>query len=936
MAKSSIDQLIICNPYIEPTHHWFYDHSKLGFIKKEGRRRAGYMVAPKSQDGYGEYKELLLAQEIRLRVAKWREAGYPGVTSITKTLLDYWNDRQFGSDDLRPYFFCQKEAIETLIWLTEAAATEKVGIDIPSDGGGFTRWCTKMATGTGKTIVMSMIIAWNFANKVRYKQDTRFSKNVLIVTPNLTVKERLNVLDPTNEENYYDMFNILPDSLRSTLNEGKLKIVNWHMLAWDSQEALDNKKIKSVDQRRKTAISDAVYRKSVLGDLAKAEDLIVINDEAHHAWRVPPKGKAPGKSAEEIKEATVWVAGLDRLNTSAKSKKGILRCFDLSATPFAPTGGKSGEDTLFEWIVSDFNLYDAIESGLVKTPRVVVRSDDKTLSEGLKSKLFHLYSDPDVYQSLKLKDEKAPLPALLTNAYLLLGQDWLNTYQQWKKNGSQVPPVMISVTNTTETAARIKNAFIEKAIPITELGEEKYLIQIDSKIMNDTQALQANDDNGDEDDDKGSKKSKESKLRDKVNTTGKVGKPGQHLRNIVSVAMLSEGWDASNVTQIMGLRAFSSQLLCEQVIGRGLRRMDYDVDPKTMLLKPDYVNVFGIPFSFLPFEGDGTSADGAQPTKTSILIMPDDNKIEHKIIFPNIKQIQIVIKNKLHIDWQKLAPLPINTTTFISTAHLEGIIEGKPSYKDYTSIELSSIIKNFRLQTIIFNALRSLKNRLITKDWRDAEHIFLLQLLELVEKFINSDKLEIHDADFKRGTDKWKALIMLNMGNIIEHLKTFINITQGQAFEIIYNDPKNIYRSTSDLQTWHTSKKVINLSKTHINFIPIDSKLEAIEAEILENSSLVESFVKNDHLHFAIWYTWEGQSRRYYPDFLVKLTNGRMLVLETKGVDDEQNRIKRKALQEWIIAVNANHKDQDWYEAISFKPEDLPGILESVYKLTRQ
>jgi type III restriction enzyme len=180
-------------------------------------------------------------------------------------------------------------------------------------------------------------------------------------------------------------------------------------------------------------------------------------------------------------------------------------------------------------------------------------------------------------------------------------------------------------------------------------------------------------------------------------------------------------------------------------------------------------------------------------------------------------------------------------------------------------------------------------------------------------------------------SDKWKALIMLNMGNIIEHLKTFINITQGEAYEIIYNDPKRIFRSTSDLQTWHTSKEVINLTKTHINFIPVDSKMEAIEAQILQNSDFVDSFVKNDHLHFIIWYTWEGQSRRYYPDFLVKLRNGKMLVLETKGIDDEQNRIKRKALQEWIIAVNANHKEQQWYEAISFKVEDLPGILENVY-----
>ena len=405
MAQKSIDQLIICNPHHSPSHHWAFDHNEQGFEKKVGRRRAGYMVGSASNTGFGEYRELPLAQEIRNRVDAWRTSGYPGVTKVTRDLLDYWTQRNFGDDALRPFFFCQLEAVETLIWLTEAPAAEKVGIEIPTDGGDFVRWCTKMATGTGKTVVMSMLITWNILNKLKFKQDTRFSKNVLIIAPNLTVKSRLQVLDPSNPENFYSQFNIIPPQYTNDLRQGKVRIVNWHMLAWMDQETLDKNKhkIKSVDKRKRIEISDRVYAKQVLDDMAKAENFIVINDEAHHAWRVPAISKAKGLKKDQI-EATIWVSGLDRLHKS----NGILRCFDLSATPFAPSGGKSGEDALFDWVVSDFNLYDAIESGLVKTPRVVVNSDDKEFSGDLKSRLFHLYNDSEIKDSLQQKINDTP------------------------------------------------------------------------------------------------------------------------------------------------------------------------------------------------------------------------------------------------------------------------------------------------------------------------------------------------------------------------------------------------------------------------------------------------------------------------------------------------------------------------------------------------
>ncbi|PIY32247.1 MAG: type III restriction endonuclease subunit R, partial [Bacteroidetes bacterium CG_4_10_14_3_um_filter_42_6] len=328
-----IDKLIINSPYFEPQQYWEYIRETREFVLQEGRRPAGYVVASessKSFDDPGTFIEIELVNTIRPRIKKWREQGYPGVTGITKRLLQHWQDPEERKD--RRFFFCQLEAIETLIWLTEAPEAEKTGIDIPSDGGDFTRWCNKMATGSGKTIVMCQLIAWNVLNKVANGKDPRFSKNVLVVAPGLTVRNRLSVLNPTDKDNYYEEFNIVPSGLMDSLRQVKIKIMNWHTLAWQSEEKISKK--KTVDKRG--AKSDEAYVKEVLGDLANATNLIVINDEAHHAWRVAAESKIKGVKREDIEESTIWVGGLDRINRA----RGILRCFDLSATPFAPSGKK--------------------------------------------------------------------------------------------------------------------------------------------------------------------------------------------------------------------------------------------------------------------------------------------------------------------------------------------------------------------------------------------------------------------------------------------------------------------------------------------------------------------------------------------------------------------------------------------------------------------
>ena len=618
-GQKTIHQLIINSPYAVPSRHWHYDRLSRTFALLDGRREAGYVVATAAAQAFddpGRVVAIPLVNEIRPRVQAWREAGYPGVSSITQRLLAHWNDPE--EYESRRFFFCQLEAIETLIWLAEGPPSDRVGLEIPSDGGDFARYCCKMATGTGKTLVMAMTIAWQILNKVAYPQDGRFAKNVLIVAPGLTVKSRLSVLEPTAEDNYYEAFNIVPPALLDRLRQGKVLVRNWQALNWDNEEQVAKR--RSVDKRGE--ISDEAYAAKVLEGMGNARNLLVLNDEAHHAWRVNPEAerKLSGEERESAKEATIWVNGLDKLHRG----RGVLRCYDFSATPFAPSGKKSSDEALFGWIVSDFGLNDAIEAGLVKTPRVVVRDDALANAKTYQSRLYHLYADEEVKDDLNRKAEASePLPDLLVNAYYLLGYDWRETLRSWEQAGQPVPPVMITVCNRTETAARIRHAFETRRILIEELCDPTKLLHIDSKVLKAAEAQEEplasldekREDEEEEDEEmvqtpKLTQKEQAELLRRQVDTIGKLGQPGASIHNVISVGMLSEGWDAKTVTHIMGLRAFSSQLLCEQVVGRGLRRTSYEVNPETKLFEAEYVNIFGVPFTFLPHEGGG---DGPPP-----------------------------------------------------------------------------------------------------------------------------------------------------------------------------------------------------------------------------------------------------------------------------------------------------------------------------------
>jgi type III restriction enzyme len=927
MDSTGITHLIINSPFEEPSSHWRYNRETRTFSREAGRRPAGYVTATpgaKSFDDPGIFRELPLVNQIRPRIKAWAQNGYYGTSGITQKLLEHWKDPE--QRDGRRFFFCQLEAIETLIWLVEAPAGDKVGMDIPGDGGEFNRLCTKMATGSGKTIVMAMLIAWHVLNKATYPQDRRFSKYVFVVAPGLTVRNRLEVLKPDAPGNYYDVFNIIPPGLHEKLRQGRVLVRNWHSLMPQDPDA-GPKVVKKGPE------SEEAYTRRVLEKYAAYQNWLVINDEAHHAWRVPPKATIKDFSQDDLEEATQWIGGLDRIHKT----RGILACHDLSATPFAPTGKRSTEETLFGWVVSDFGLNDAIESGLVKTPRVVIR-DDGRLTADYKSRLYHIYADPEVKDDINRRaEEHEPLPDLVQQGYYLLGKDWLETSQRWTAGGAATPPVIITVANRTETAARIKYTFDHGKIRIDELCAPERTLHIDSKVLEKAESREeapemivaSDEENGEEGEidtpkKKLSKKDQGELLRRMVDTVGKVGTEGERIQNVISVGMLSEGWDAKTVTHIMGLRAFTSQLLCEQVVGRGLRRTSYDIKRGSTLLEPEYVNIFGVPFTFLPHEGGEGPAPPPPSPKTEV--QPLSERIGLEIEWPNVVRIDYEYLPRLTLDMASVPVLQLDATATPTVADLAPIVEGKPDVKRISTIDLEELGKRFRMQRIVFEAARDVYEQVQPK-WKGNREVLLAQVIRLAEKFLASDRISIAPALFNQDDLRRRIILTLNMNKVVQHVFERIRFENVQARNLVF-DRERSTRRTGEMHPWYTGRPCEITQKSHINFCVYDSTWEATEAYELERAKEVDAWVKNDHLGFEILYIWQGIVKKYRPDFLIRLANGVNLVLEVKGQDTQENRSKRQFLDEWTKAVNSHGGFGVWAWDVVLQPKEVLGVLK--------
>ena len=939
--NKALQSLIINSPFEAPAQHWEQAAAGKGLVLQQGRRPAGYELYD-TRNNTRRVVPLNMVNQIRTRVDDWRAAGYIGVTSITRQLLEHWHargewvpeeTRWVGGPRQNPFYFCQLEAIETLIWWVEGSAEFKQGINVPGDGGAWERLCNKMATGSGKTALMGMIITWQTLNAISYPKDGRFSRAIFIVAPGLTVKSRLQTLNPGDEKNVYDQFNLCPnEALRTRLNQAELLIENWHTLM-----PLKNQE-RSVVKKGKE--SDEAFTRRVLGKLAAYKDLVVINDEAHHAYRQRAEMKVSKKDAEEfgidLDEATRWIEGLDRIHKTRR----IRRCFDLSATPFAPTGKTNTEAGLFEWVISDFGLNDAIEAGLVKTPRVVIRDDALANAKSYRSKLYHLYREDEVKEDLNRKAEAhEPLPDLVQKAYALLAYDWHETAKAWQAGGHVIPPVMLTVCNRTETAARVEYFFNGGDCLIQATHATTRTLRVDSRVLEKAERgetitkdkdyairlqeiIEASGLPADRVEALLELK-QEEQLRELVDTVGKRGKAGQRLQNVTSVAMLSEGWDAANVTHIMGLRAFTSQLLCEQVIGRGLRRVAHDMD-KNGLFLPEYVNVFGVPLSI--FQDVGEEGVAPPPPKPSVRIEVEPNRNQYEIRWPNVLRIESVLKRELVMDWTKVDVLTLNPMTTPLTADVAPSLTSAQDLAMVSEIDLEKATEDFRLQNLIFRAARKLYMQSASSFGGDKQYL-AVQLIRLVEQFLASDKLDI-PSRWHQDEKRRRLLFALNMDTVVAHVHRFVTEQNVERLAAVFDESRPI-GSTAQMRPWLTTKPCQPTRHSQISHAVYDSVWEKAVVDLCEKQKFVAAWAKNDHLDFTVRYLWKGSTRNFVPDYLIRFTNGKTLVLEVKGQDSEQNKAKRAAMQTWVKTINEQGGFGQWCFDVVFDPAKIMDVISS-------
>jgi type III restriction enzyme len=919
-----VDNPILNSPFEEPARYWAYEEGQP--VLKEGRRPAGYYLKPRTRGPQTslfeeEFVPLDLVNTIRERVKAWRERGYPGVTPITRQLLNHWNHPERE----RKLFFCQREAAETLIWLIEASPAEKQGIAIPKDGN-LTRYACKMATGSGKTVVMGMVIAWQVLNKLTNPQDRRFSDAVLLVCPNLTIRERLQVLLPWKPGNYYEKFDLVPRGMMERLQQGRFQITNWHLL-----QPKDDSRSKSVVQRG--VESDTAFCRRVLKELGNKQNILVINDEAHHAYRPAPlpeelRERLSDEEIAEREEATVWVSGLDRIH----AVRGINFCADFSATPFYIKGSGYPEGEPFPWIVSDFGLVDAIESGIVKIPRVPV--DDNT--GALIPKYFRLWEH--INQQLPASERqtarrRAKPESVLREAegaLAMLASEWKKTFEEFQRAGSPVPPVIIVVCDNTDLA-KLVHEHIARGNVLPELANGpngEMTFRIDTKLLAEAETALEGE----------TKTEAAERLRKVVDTIGKTewegegDPPGKNIRCVVSVGMLNEGWDAQNVTQILGLRAFTSQLLCEQVVGRGLRRTYYDVNPKTGFFEPEYVDVYGVPFEVIPVKKKPLSRTEVQKVSTLVRALPERKHLE--ITFPRVEGYILDVRSRIRLNLDGVPFLQIggDEPTEVTVKPQVGYRIGRPDRLGpgpEVVHDRNPFHREQRLQATVYEIAAELTRRLKEKreEW-SARHILFPQVLAAVWQYLDK-RVVVVDPD----TPLEEIALLKYKQRIIERLTEAIepDTEAGEPPILPIIERFRPIGSTSEV-LFRTVRPCVGTTKSHISHVVLDApQWEHSVAYQLERMPEVIAYARNDHLDFTIPYEWQGTRHEYRPDYLIRwrCEDGSELkvILEVKGFEKEQYRQKEIAARRWVRAVNHHGEFGQWEFVLCKDPARLKTLL---------
>ncbi len=975
MSNQFFERPILNSPYEYPSRHWELDSSGQPTQQIiETRRRAEFITPipkPKKQKGAKQadlifdegkglsnedqqYSHTAIINAVRQEVDKWRMIPNPNdwhVTPETARLLQHWRHHKFSS--IRP-FFCQVEAVETAIWLTEVAPqigkagerflTNLVNANREANPE-LMRLALKLATGAGKTTVMAMLIAWQTVNAVRRPTSKKFTRGFLLVAPGLTIKDRLRVLQPNDPDSYYLSRELVPSDMMGDLERAKIVITNYH--AFKLRERMElSKGGRLLLQGRggedlNTQETEGQMLQRVMPDLMGMKNVLVINDEAHHCYREKPesgedddlKGDEKKEAEENNEAARLWISGLEAVNR----KLGVARVIDLSATPFFLRGSGYAEGTLFPWTMSDFSLMDAIECGIVKLPRVPVAQnlpgDEMPVFRNLWE---HIRKDmPKKGRGQAKGLDPLSLPVRLQTALEALYGHYQKTYDLWESAGIRVPPCFIVVCNNTSTSKLVydfisgfhrenddgSTTLENGRLPLfrnfdehgNPLGRPKTLL-IDSEQLESGEALDDSfhDMAADEIDRfrreiverTGDVRAAESitdqdLLREVMNTVGKAGRLGDSIRCVVSVSMLTEGWDANTVTHVLGVRAFGTQLLCEQVIGRALRRQSYDLNEEGRF-NVEYADVLGIPFDFTA----KPVVAPPQPPRETIqvkAVRPDRDALE--IQFPRVQGYRVELpEERLTADFNADSILEL-TPDLVgpSVTRNSGIIgEG---------VDLSlEHLGDMRHSTLLMH----LTKRLLYTKWRDPGeepklHLFG-QLKRITKQWLDTCLV------CKGGTYPAQLMYQELADMACERITAGITrAEQGKRPIKAVLDPYNPTGTTAhvNFNTSKTSRWETDARRCHLNWVILDSDWEGEFCRVAESHPKVRAYVKNHNLGLEVPYRYGSETRTYLPDFIVLVDDGHgeddllRLIVEIKGYRREDAKEKKSTMETyWVPGVN--------------------------------
>lgn len=995
VAAPVIANPILNSPFGEPERHFVFDDEGITEQIAEGRRESGYFLpiaSPRKKGGQLKFETEWTQDRfmssprinrIRERVRAWRSGGYVGCTRTTERLLQYWND----PDRERKLFFCQREALETAIYLTEVAAgygdswmQNELQAENANFNGGLPRVAMKMATGSGKTVVMAMLIAWQTLNKLEDKHDRRFADAFLIVTPGITIRDRLRVLLPTDPQNYYRERDIVPGDLFERLGQARIVITNYH--AFMPRERGDAARLtKAILTKGETSpfveSADQMVRR-VCRELGTKKQIIVLNDEAHHCYRGKATEGADGTEAkltgddrveakEREEEARVWMTGLEAVHR----KLGVRAIYDLSATPFFLRGSGYPEGTLFPWVVSDFSLIDAIESGIVKVPRVPVEDNAMTGDQPTYRDLWLRIRD-DLPKKRRPTDGSLEphLPAELEGAIQSLYLNYQKSFNRWEADTAgralgRTPPVFVVVCNNTSVSKMVfdyiagyprtladgRSVIVPGKLELFRNEDGERWSSRPNSILVDSTQLESGAAMSDEfkkavaieiEEFKADYRARfpgrdaddltdEDLLREVMNTVGKSRKLGEGVRCVVSVSMLTEGWDANTVTHILGVRAFGTQLLCEQVVGRGLRRVSYAVDQHGRFT-PEYAEVYGVPFSFIPCSGS-TSAPTPGPATTHVRALED--RIASEITFPRVQGYRFDIPTvRLVAQFTPASHLALSTRDVPtktenapivgqSEMHTLDELRGKRPNEVAFGIAKTVIEKYFRHgagdeareESWLFPQVLAITKRWLAECLTCKDNTFP-QLLMLVE-FAHDAADRIYQAIVRgeQGTARIKPI-----------LRPHRDEQEGSTRYVSFDTTKPTYATSP--------------GKSHVSHVVADTgSWEQKMAQVLEDLAEVKCYVKNQGLNFTIPYMLNGEQKPYFPDFIVQCHSGLKLIVEVSGEARKDKAAKVAAAQTlWVPAINNHGGFGRWAFVEVTDPWDATGIIRAAVEseLTRK